>query len=152
MYHLASCVKGTSDSETKSLFWSRLIFIVSISPPHLPKHSKNIFFRSRPIKNRILTPKIGHLRLGLCEYKTLYKKSPFPPPFYTGQWPPKDNPPIHFTLMVPWPGALSSRRVLLTSTLTNYPSSFFWSPLSLFVSLSSPEAASSFSLFIMTSK
>ena len=24
LYHLASCVKGTFDSETKSLFWSRL--------------------------------------------------------------------------------------------------------------------------------
>ena len=25
LYHLASCVKGTFDSETKSLFWSRLM-------------------------------------------------------------------------------------------------------------------------------
>ena len=26
LYHLASCVKGASDSETKSLFWSRLLW------------------------------------------------------------------------------------------------------------------------------
>ena len=28
LYHLASCVKGTFDSETKSLFWSRLLSII----------------------------------------------------------------------------------------------------------------------------
>ena len=30
-YHLASCVKGTFDSETKSLFWSRLLLSSTIS-------------------------------------------------------------------------------------------------------------------------
>ena len=64
---------------------SSSLHLYSISPPCLPKHSKNTLFVSRPIKNRILTPKIGHLRLGLCEYKTLYKKSPSPSPFYLGQ-------------------------------------------------------------------
>ena len=39
LYPLASCVKGGSDSETKSLFWSRLVYNINIDPSLGPRAS-----------------------------------------------------------------------------------------------------------------
>ena len=66
LYHLASCVKGTFDSETKSLFWSRLLVTMHCNAKRCQKIAffQTICVSRVSLGGRCLKAKVGKIELG----------------------------------------------------------------------------------------